>query len=401
MDLALAKRLSRPAATKIVLCVVDGLGGLARQETLRSELEAADIPNLDRLATRSEVGLTVPVGAGITPGSGPGHLALFGYDPLQFEIGRGALEAAGVGFELLPGDVAFRGNLCTLDEHGVITDRRAGRIDTSAATAVLDSLHGISAPGTEVFVQAVRDHRFLVVLRGPNLHPAVADTDPGREGVSPLDARAIEPAAAATAAAVNAWLSEAREKLKGQPLANGLLLRGASTLPHLPPIQDAWLLRAAAVAGYPMYRGLARLAGMELLDSGDGSFAAELASVRDHWAEYDYFFVHYKPADTAGEDGDFEAKTHALRRFDAYVSDLLALNADVLMIAGDHSTPALMAGHSWHPVPFLLHSAFVREGAALHFSEEDCLKGSLGIFPAVDVMPLAMAHAGRLTKFGA
>jgi 2,3-bisphosphoglycerate-independent phosphoglycerate mutase len=401
VDLALAKRLARPANTKIVLCVVDGLGGLARQETLRSELEAADIPNLDRLATRSEVGLTVPVGAGITPGSGPGHLALFGYDPLRYEIGRGALEAAGVGFELGPSDVAFRGNLCTLDASGAITDRRAGRIATSAAADVLGSLRGISVSGVEVLVQPVRDHRFLLVMRGPGLDAAIADTDPGREGLPPLAARAAQPSADSTATLLNAWLAEAARKLAAQPVANGLLLRGASTLPQLPSITDTWQIRAAAVAGYPMYRGLARLAGMDLLDAADGSLATELAAVRDHWDEYDYFFVHYKPADTAGEDGDFEAKTHALRDFDTHVADLTALNADVLMIAGDHSTPALMAGHSWHPVPFLLSSAFAREGAALHFTEEDCLKGSLGIFPAVDVMALAMAHAGRLTKFGA
>ncbi len=390
----------RPATTKIVLCVIDGLGGLARQETLRSELEAASIPNLDRLAAKSEVGLTVPVGPGITPGSGPGHLALFGYDPLRFEVGRGVLEAVGIQFALRPGDVAVRANFCTLDSGGRIVDRRAGRIASEEAEALVGRLGAIRLADAEVLVAPVKEHRFVVVFRGTGLGPNVSDTDPQATDVEPLAAEAADEGSARTARAANAFAAAARDILRNETAANGVLLRGFSTHPDFPPLTDVWGLRAAAVAGYPMYRGLARLVGMDLLPAST-DLGQQIETVRAHWDEYDYFFVHYKDADTAGEDGDFEAKCHALERFDGHVSDLLGLAADVLIIAGDHSTPALLGAHSWHPVPFMFHSTGAREGNAMHFNEQECLKGSLGIFPAVDVMPLAMANAGRLTKFGA
>ncbi|MBA4180945.1 MAG: phosphoglycerate mutase [Anaerolinea sp.] len=400
MDLELAKRLAQPARTRIILCVLDGLGGLAQHATLRSELEKAQISNLDRLAARSEVGLTVPVGAGITPGSGPGHLALFGYDPLRFDIGRGVLEATGIDFDLMPTDVAARGNFCTLGPDGNISDRRAGRIASDASARLVERLRDIKLPGAEVFVEPVREHRFVLVLRGEGLGDAVSTTDPQREGVPPLPARPLDTLSEGTAALVNEFVRQAQELLKDQPQANGLTLRGFAKYPTLPQFPEVWGLRAAALAVYPMYRGLAKLAGMTAIPC-PGGMTEQIHLIRQNWDNYDFFFVHYKKTDAAGEDGNFEAKCHALEEFDSYVPELLSFNADVLMIAGDHSTPALMAAHSWHPVPFLLYSAYCREGNAMHFNEQECVKGSLGTFPAVDVMPLAMAHAMRFAKYGA
>lgn len=400
MDLELARRLAQPANTKIILCVMDGLGGLAKQETLRSELEAADIPNLDRLAVRSEVGLTVPVGPGITPGSGPGHLALFGYDPMVYDIGRGVLEAVGIDFDIGPNDVAARGNFCTLDKSGNITDRRAGRVPTDVSSKLVERLRGIEIPGVQIFVEPVREHRFVLVLRGEGLGDAVSSTDPQHTGVPPLEAKAAADDSQQTASIVNNFVAQAHEVLKDQQKANGITFRGFSKYPSLPQVPEIWGLRAAALAVYPMYRGLAKLAGMTAL-ACPGGLPEQIHRVRERWDDFDYFFVHYKKTDAAGEDGNFEAKVHALNEFDTFVPDLLSLGADVLMIGGDHSTPALMAAHSWHPVPFLLYSEFVREGNAQHFNEQECLKGSLGIFPAMDVMPMAMAHAGRFQKYGA
>lgn len=400
MDLALAKRLARPNTTRIILCVLDGLGGLPRTETMRSELEQANLPNLDRLATRSEVGLTTPVGPGITPGSGPGHLALFGYDPYVYDIGRGVLEAVGIDFNLGPTDVAARGNFCTLDAGRNITDRRAGRVPTEVSARLVERLRSIQLPGVELFVEPVREHRFVLVARGEGLGDQVSTTDPQVTGVPPLMAQGADEPSQSTAALVNEFVLRAEDSLRGEPQANGLLLRGFAKYPTMPQFPETWGLRAAALAVYPMYRGLAKLAGMDAL-ACPGGLEQQLEVVKQRWDDYDYFFIHYKKTDAAGEDGDFERKTHALEEFDAWVPGLLALEPDVLMIAGDHSTPSLMAAHSWHPVPFLLHSKYCRQGAASNFNETECLKGSLGIFPTVDAQALAMAHAMRLEKYGA
>ncbi len=400
MDLELAKRLKQPNTTKIILCVLDGLGGLSRRETIRSELEKASIPNLDRLAVRSEVGLTVPVGTGITPGSGPGHLSLFGYDPYRFDIGRGVLEAVGIDFELSPDDVAARGNFCTLDASGNISDRRAGRVATEHSARLVERLREIRLPGVQVLVEPVREHRFVLVLRGAGLDDRISTTDPQVTGVPPLAARAEAPDAANAAALVNEFVRQATVMLSDEPQANGLILRGFAKYPALPQFPEIWGLRAAALAVYPMYRGLAKLAGMEAL-ACPGGLPEQLDVVRRRWDDYDFFFIHYKNTDAAGEDGDFERKCHALEEFDAWLPSLMDTHPDVLMIAGDHSTPSTMAAHSWHPVPFLLHSVHARDGNAQNFNEPECLKGSLGVFPAVDVMPLAMAHAMRFQKYGA
>ena len=400
MDLNLAQRLHRPADSKILWLVLDGLGGLPHPQTGRSEMETAHTPNLDALAADSALGLSMPVGYGITPGSGPGHLALFGYDPMQFDIGRGVLEATGIGFELGPNDVAARGNFCTLDEAGRITDRRAGRIPSEQSRAIVERLRAITIDGVEIFVELVREHRFVLVLRGDTLTDQLSETDPQQEGVVPLQSRALAPEGAAAAAAVNAFVAQAAPSLASEALANGLILRGFATIPRLPQMPDVWGLTPASCAIYPMYRGLAHLAGMTAIPAGD-SIADQTASIGEQWSQYDYFFCHYKYTDSAGEDGDFDAKVQRLQDFDAALPALRTLGPDVLVISGDHSTPAVMAAHSWHPVPFLLHSATTRFRAAAAFTEADCARGLLGTFPAKEALPLAMAHAGRLAKYGA
>lgn len=400
MEERLLRQIVVPGESKIVLLVMDGLGGLPRPETGKSELEEADCPNLDRVAREGICGLTIPVGIGITPGSGPGHLALFGYDPIKYDIGRGVLEATGIDFDIGPLDVAARGNFCTVDAAGLITDRRAGRLATDEAAKLVDQLRQIRLPGVEVFVEPVREHRFVLVLRGEGLEDRLTGTDPNREGLAPLPVQALVPEAERTAELVNRWVDEAQTLLAGRDRANMVLVRGFAKHPDLPAMQDLFKLRAAAVAIYPMYRGLAKLVGMQALRAGN-TFADEIETVRQHWDQFDFFFIHFKGTDAAGEDGNFDRKVAAIEHVDRELPKLLALNPDVFMVGGDHSTPAVLAAHSWHPVPFALRGKWTRADLAEGFNERECMRGSLGTFPATEALPLALAHAGRLTKYGA
>ncbi|OGO48652.1 MAG: phosphoglycerate mutase [Chloroflexi bacterium RBG_16_64_32] len=400
MDIDLARQLSVPGDTKLLLFVMDGLGGLPHPESGRTELESARTPNLDSLARESACGFTLPVAPGVTPGSGPGHLSLFGYDPLKFNIGRGALEAVGIDFDLRPQDVAARGNFCTVDGKGRVTDRRAGRITSERCGELCEELRKIPLEGAELFVEPVREHRFVFVLRGDGLSDAVADTDPQREGTEPLPPRATAPEGEATARLVARFVDEAQRVLAAKTPANTLLLRGFARRPDWPSMSDVFKLTPAAVAHYPMYRGLAKLVGMEALPAGPG-LDDSIATVRENRDQFDYFFMHYKYTDTAGEDGDFERKVAKIEEVDAAIPSLLALKPDVLMVAGDHSTPAVLAAHSWHPVPFMMRAPWTRTDACDAFNEVALQTGSLGTFPAVEALPLALAHAGRLTKYGA
>ncbi len=400
MDLELARRLTVANGTKIVLFVMDGLGGLPNPDTGRTELEAAWTPHLDRMAKESACGFTIPVALGVTPGSGPGHLALFGYDPLVYNIGRGVLEAVGIDFDLRPDDVAARGNFCTVDASGRITDRRAGRISTERCMELTAELGKIRLDGVQLFVEPVREHRCVLVLRGDGLSDAVADTDPQSEGALPLPPVATAPDGERTAALVARFVEEAKSVLADQSPANMLLLRGFSKRPDWPSMAEVFKLRPAAIAHYPMYRGLARLVGMETLPAGPG-LEDSIATVRENWGRFDFFFVHFKYTDTAGEDGEFDRKMEKLEEVDAHINSLVELEPDVLIIAGDHSTPSIMGAHSWHPVPFMLRSRWVRFDECDAFNEVGLLKGGLGTFPAKEVLPLALAHAGRLKKYGA
>jgi len=396
-----------PAKTKIVHLVMDGLGGLPRDPGGKTELETANTPNLDALAGRSQLGLAVPVGPGITPGSGPAHLALFGYDPLTYDIGRGVLEALGIGFELQPQDVAARGNFCTVDGAGLITDRRAGRIATELNQQLVALLRATTLPGVETFVETVKEYRFVLVLRpappgSQTLHANIRDTDPQRLGVPPLMAQAEDQASEHTAELVNRWLTSARQILQAHPPANSLNLRGFAKDPGLPRFGDLYGLRAAAVAVYPMYKGVARLIGMDILDVAGEAVEDQVETLRAHWSRYDYFYFHVKKTDSAGEDGDFERKAAVIEHVDeAVVPAILALDPDVLIVTGDHSTPAVLKSHSWHPVPTLLWSRYCLPDGIDEFGERACFQGSLGAFPATHELPLAMGHAARLTKYGA
>ncbi|MDA0815461.1 MAG: 2,3-bisphosphoglycerate-independent phosphoglycerate mutase [Chloroflexi bacterium] len=399
MDLELIRRLSQPAYTKVVLCVLDGLGGIQGSRG-RTEMEEANLVNLDRLAEAGSLGRTLPVGYGVTPGSGPGHIALFSYDPLTYEIGRGALETTGIGFDLGPNDLSARGNLCDLDAEGRITDRRAGRLPTEETTKVCEQLRAIQFPGVEVFVEPVQDQRFVLILRGEGLTDQVAETDPQREGVPPNEAVAIAPEGERAADLVRQWVVRAREILSGRERGNGVLLRGWSKRPDMPPFPEIWKLRAAAITVYPMYRGVAKLCGMDSIE-GAHTIEEQFDLVKQHWDDYDFFFVHYKYTDSAAEDGDFRRKVVALNDFDAAVPRLMALNPNVVVVTGDHSTPSSMAAHSWHSVPLLLWGDNVRSDHTHQFSEPECVHGELGVFPAKETLPIAFAHANRLAKFGA
>jgi 2,3-bisphosphoglycerate-independent phosphoglycerate mutase len=400
MDTELLRQLATPNDSKILLCVVDGLGGLPDPETGQSELETAQTPNLDRLAADSVCGLTMPVAYGVTPGSGPGHIALFGYDPLKYEVGRGVLEALGIDFDLQASDVAARGNFCTLDAAGNITDRRAGRVATEIAAQICERMRRVKLPGVEVLVEPVREHRFVLVLRGEGLDDGLEQTDPEREGVPMLPVRPVRPEAQRTADLANEFVRQASELIKDEPQANGVLLRGFARYPTWPSIREITQMRAGAFAVYPMYRGLAKLVGMDTAPGG-GTYESQLQAVSERWDGFDFVFYHFKKADAAGEDGNFDAKVEALEEFDKLVPDLRGLGADVMMVAGDHSTPAQLAAHSWHPVPFLLQSRLGTRDRVESFTEEACRDGMLGIFPAKEALSLAMANAGRLMKFGA
>ena len=386
--------------SKIVLLVADGLGGLAHPETRKSELETARIPHLDALAQRSACGLTTPVEVGVAPGSGPGHLALFGYNPLKYFIGRGALEALGIGVDLQPGDVAARGNFCTVDDDGLLTDRRAGRIATELSRPLCEMLDAIAIPGVQVDVYPVQDYRFVLRLRGDGLSADIEETDPQREGVAPRPAQALSPGAEYAAGVARQFVEQAGRMLSESEPANMALLRGWAQLPNLPDFGRVYRLNPAAIAAYPMYRGLASVANMEIIPTG-ATFADEVDTLHANWDNHDFFFIHYKPADAAGEDGDFDAKVKRLEELDVHIPRILELQPDVLMVAGDHATPAIMASHSWHPVPFLLHSAWtLGEGVEGGFNERACAGGALGRIPAETIMLLALAHAGKLGKYG-
>lgn len=400
-ELELFTSLTVQNSTKIVLLVMDGLGGLPREPGGKTELESALRPNMNALASRSALGLAEMVAPGITPGSGPGHLALFGYDPVRYEIGRGVLEALGIDYELQPNDVAARGNFASMDENRNLTDRRAGRISTETNRGLVARLRAIQIPDVEIFVETVKEHRFVLVLRGEALGDDLTDTDPGRLGVPALPVRARSAESEVSARLVNEFVARANELLRDQYPANTILLRGFAKQPTLPSLKDTFGLRAAAIAVYPMYRGVSKLVGMNPLNLNGESIADEFTTLERNWNEYDFFYLHVKKTDSSGEDGDFERKVHAIEEVDAQIPRMLALSPDVIAIAGDHSTPAVMRGHSWHPVPVLLYSRYARGSGGGEYGETACTHGTLGRFFAKDLMPLLVANALRFGKYGA
>jgi 2,3-bisphosphoglycerate-independent phosphoglycerate mutase len=400
MDIKIIQKLKKPADTKIVLLVMDGLGGLPGEEGL-TELEKANTPNLDKLAKVGITGLHQPIAAGITPGSGPAHLSLFGYDPIKYQVGRGVLAALGINFKLENGDLAARGNFCTIDDQGKVSDRRAGRISTEKNQELCKLLSRIKLDGAEVFVETVKEHRFLLVLRGKELSADIADTDPQVIGEAPHSPKSLSGEPNKTIELIEEFIRQAKKILADQHPANMALLRGFSKHPSWPSMQEAFGLKSAAIAGYPMYRGIAKLLGMEVLDTGE-TIASEIETLAKNFNNYDFFYFHVKKTDSYGEDGNFKDKVKVIEETDSLIPRILKLKPDVILVTGDHSTPFSLAAHSWHPVPTLLWSKYCRIDRVEKFGERDCLKGALGPrIPAVDLIPLALANALRLDKFGA
>ena len=387
---------------KIVLLVMDGLGGLPHPSSGKTELESARTPNLDALAGRGSLGMTVMVREGVTPGSGPGHLSLFGYDPLRFVIGRGALSALGVGLELEGGDVAARLNLATFDGAGLVVDRRAGRpSDTDAARVAARVQKEIKAPkGVTVTFVPEKEHRVVLHLRGTGLGgAALSDTDPLETGRPALAIEAHDEASRVTAEIVTDLLQQARRILGDEPRMNGFLARGFAAFERLPGMDERFGLKGAALAKYPMYRGVARLVGMTV-PAVPSSTEDTVTQLEKCWGEPDLYFLHFKDTDTKGHDGDFDGKVAAIEAVDALVPRISALDPAVIIVTGDHSTPAIYREHSWHHVPVLLASQWGRP-TAREFGESSCRAGDLGLIHATDLIPLALAHAGRLVKYGA
>ena len=400
ITLDIIQEIAQPSPSKIILLVMDGLGGLPHPQTGKTELETARTPNLDRLAATGICGLTEPVAPGITPGSAPGHLSLFGYDPVKYTIGRGILEAVGIDFDVRRGDVAARGNFSTIDEAGRVTDRRAGRLSDEKCVELCKLLDGQTINGVKIFVRPVREHRLVVMMRGEGLAPDVSDSDPQKTGVPPLTIIAHSPAAEKLAKVANEFLGRAKEMLAKHHPANMVLLRGFSQHPDIPTMSEVFKLKPAAIASYPMYRGLAKLVGMDVLKTGK-TIEDEIQTLKQNYGSYDFFFVHIKGTDTGGEDGNFEAKVKVIENVDRLVPEVTALNPDVIVVAGDHSTPATFKGHTWHPVPFLLYSRWCRPDDITKFSESSCASTSLSHLPATSLMVLAMANAQKLNKYGA
>lgn len=388
--------------SKIVLLVLDGVGGLQQTDGGLTELATAVTPNLDGLATRSSLGLLEPVLPGITPGSGPSHMALFGYDPQEFPIGRGVLEALGSDFPVQPGDLCIRINFATADRDGLIVDRRAGRIATEEMTAICERLQaGVSAAGYDVFFHPVKEHRAALILRGPGLYDDIADTDPQVTGKPPAPVTAEDrEKGRPTVELLERILADANALLADDPKANTLLLRGISFYHPLPTMEDRFGLRSVALAAYPMYRGLAGLVGMTV-EHDPVDWETTLDCFEKNWDDYDFFFIHYKKTDSSGEDGDFERKVKMIEIADAGLPRILAKKPDVLAITGDHSTPARLANHSWHPSPLLLHGQYALHERLEKFDELTCARGSLGLRPSYHLMALMLANALRLKKYGA
>lgn len=394
----LLKKLTIKNDSKIVLIVIDGLGGI--QMDGMTELEVANTPNLDKLASSSICGVLDPVAPGITPGSGPAHLSLFGYDPLKYNIGRGVLEALGVEFPIIEGDLAVRGNFATLSKEGLVVDRRAGRISTERNRELCLLLDGMEIDGVRVIVRPVKEHRLVIVFRGEGLVEELSDSDPQKEGLPPLEVKPLTEQARISSRIVNRFLDMAKEILRDKFPTNIVLLRGFSTTPRMPSFMDLYKLRAACIATYPMYRGIARMVGMEVLPSGE-TINDEFKTLCENFTKYDFFYLHIKSTDSLGEDGNFHGKVRALEEIDQFIPKVVELRPDVLVVTGDHSTPSIIGAHSWHTVPVIINSRYCRVDGVKMFSETECIKGGLGRMGSIHLMSVILAHAMRLKKYGA
>jgi 2,3-bisphosphoglycerate-independent phosphoglycerate mutase len=283
---------------------------------------------------------------------------------------------------------------------GLVTDRRAGRISTEKCAELCQLLDGLVIDKAKIFVRPVKEHRFIAVFRDEELLPDITDSDPQQTGVTPKAIMALSPAASRMMSVANQFIAEAKTILAEHHPANMILLRGFSQQPHFPPMSEIYKLKPAAIASYPMYRGLAKLVGMEILETGT-TIEDEITTLKQNYNSHDFFFLHIKGTDSAGEDGDFDRKVKVIEQVDNELPNLTNIQPDVIVVTGDHSTPARLKGHSWHPVPILIYSKWCRPDRVSEFSESACVAGGLGRFPATQIMPLAMANALKLNKFGA
>ncbi|MCK4667923.1 2,3-bisphosphoglycerate-independent phosphoglycerate mutase [Candidatus Dependentiae bacterium] len=398
--LDLMKFLSIKSDSKIVLLVMDGVGDIPDKKG-KTPLELANTTNLNELAKKSALGLTHPISRGVTPGSGPSHLALFGYNPLGFDIGRGVLEALGIEFKLSSSDIPARANFATI-ENGLITDRRAGRIPTEKNIELCKKLSGIikEIDGVEIIIRPGKEHRFVVIFRGNNLNGPLLDADPQQVGLAPIEVKPVKEDGKFAAEIANKFIKKVTEVLKDELPANTCLLRGMTKIPEIPSMTEAFKLNPAAIATYPMYRGLARLVGMSILKTGD-TVESEFETLKENWDKFDFFYLHVKKTDSYGEDGNKDGKIHVIEETDALIPKLIDLKPDVIAITSDHSTPWSLKAHSWHPNPFLLFSENERSGYSSAFTEKECATGALGQFYSEDALPLMLASALKLKKFGA
>ncbi len=402
ISLDVIMELSQKSNSKIIMLIIDGLGGLPRLVGGLTELETASTPNLDSLASKSITGMVDPISMGITPGSGPSHMALFGYDPVRNQIGRGVLSALGIGFELKASDVAARINFASIDSAGKIKDRRAGRLATEKNQELCKRLDKIHIPGAEIFVRTVKEHRAMVVFRGDGLSGDLSDSDPQKTDSYPLPVRAYKdsPESRRTIELVERFIEECRKLLAEEEKANMVLLRGFAQYHPLKSMAELYKLNAAGIATYPMYRGVAKLVGMKIIECGE-TIEDEFSALEENFSKYDFFYLHIKKSDSYGEDGDFDNKVNVIEHVDNLIPRMMSLDPDVVVVTGDHSTPAALAFHSWHPNPILLYSRWCRPDKVKHFAESECINGGLGRFQAVEIMPLILANSLRLNKFGA
>ena len=404
---------------KVVLVIIDGLGDRPISELKdQTPLEAANTPNLDYFATNGITGIMNAIDVGIRPGSDTSHLAIFGYDPETHYTGRGIFEAAGIGMELKKGDIALRGNFATVTEDLIIVDRRAGRIENVSKLA--DALNGMKIDGVRFFVKAGVMHRAGVVLRGSNLSHMVSDNDPHEVGVKVKQVKALDNTEEAkfTASVINKFLEEAHKILKEHEVnkkrrkerlleANYILLRGASKLTHFEPFEKKYKLKACCIAGAGLYKGIAKVLGMDVLQvkgatgTANTDINAKFIAAKKALAKYDFVFVHIKYADNYAEDGNVFGKLKFIEKIDDALIHLIGIKDTLIVITADHSTPCKLKAHSGDPVPIVMFGEGVRTDKVKEFNERSCMQGGLGRIKGKDLMNEILNLIGKAKLYGA